>query len=342
MQEPKTWREFLGKIIENPQEKQRLANLLGVNERTLDRWATGHSSPRSSTHVRQLLKAFPDHRVILSALMRHDFPDVVEQTADEHSIFIDEIIKDVPIPFYQRVLETYATAVEPVRAWTICNLVLQQLSQHLDIDHQGIRVLLMQCLASKETGTVRSLHLLFEHTSGQAVSENWPLFYGAESLAGLAVMKGMPQIKQRLHAPDPLMHTIQHFPLRSAAASPIQRAGRCAGSLLVLSSYHSFFTQARMALLQHYIYLLTLAFPEQDFYDQAHIDLQLMPAESAQMHVLDTFQERVLSLFCQARERGETLTWKQAELLATSEIETTLRQLVQEPQNLQDQQRREE
>ncbi len=334
MQEPKTWREFLGKIIQDPREKQRLADLLGVNERTLDRWATGLSKPRSSAHVRQLLKAFPNQRAVLAALMRSDFPDAVEQTADEHDIFIDGIIKDVPIPFYQRVIETYATAVEPVRAWTICNLVLQQLSQQLDIDHQGIRVLLMQCQPARGTHMVHSLRLLFEHTSGQAVSENWPLFYGAESLAGLAVMKGTPQIKQRLHSSDALTDTLAHnlqpFPLRSAVAYPIQRAGRCAGSLLVLSTYTSFFTQTRMALLQHYIHLLTLAFQEQEFYASADIDLKLLPSESVQQHVLDTFQERVLTLFCQAREQGETLTWPQAEQLATSEIEATLRQMVQQ------------
>lgn len=342
MQEPKTWREFLGKIIEDLQEKQRLARLLGVNERTLDRWATGSSSPRSSAHVRQLLKAFPDHREILSALMRPDFPAVVEETDEEHSIFIDEIIKDVPIPFYQRILETYATSVEPVRAWTICNLVLQQLAQQLDVDHQGIRVSLMQCQASKETSRVHSLRLLFENTGGQTVSENWPFFYGAESLAGLAVMKGIPQIKQRVCTLDPLTHNLQRFSLRSAAASPIQRAGRCAGSLLVLSPHASFFTQARMMVLTHYIYLLTLAFREQEFYDQTSIDLQLMPAENAQMHVLDTFQERVLSLFYQARERQENLTWKEAEQLATSEIEAALKQLIQSPQDQQNQQRKEE
>lgn len=330
MQEPKTWREFLGKIIEDQQEKQRLAQLLGVNERTLDRWATGSSSPRSSAHIRQLLKAFPDHREILSALMRPDFPDVVEQTDEEQSIFIDEIIKDVPIPFYQRILETYATAVEPVRAWTICNLVLQQLSQQLDVDHQGIRVLLMQCQAAKETSKVQSLRLLFEHTGGQAVSENRSIFYGAESLAGVAVMKGIPQVKQRMYSSDLLLvHNPQRFPLRSAAAAPIQRAGRCAGSMLVLSPHAAFFTQARMVVLQHYMHLLTLAFQEQEFYDQASIDLQLMPAENAQMQVIETFQERVLSLFCQARERKESLTWQQAEQLATSEIEAALRQLAQ-------------
>ena len=333
MQEPKTWREFLGKVIQNPHEKRRLANLLGVNERTLDRWAMGLSSPRSSSHVRQLLKAFPDQRAVLSALMHTDFPTVVEQTADTSDIFIDDIIKDVPIPFYQRVIETYATAVEPVRAWTICNLVLQQLSQQLDVDHQGIRVLLMQCQASREQDRVHSLRLLFEHTSDQGVSENWPLFYGAESLAALAVMRGVPQIKQRLDAPDTPTTTATpwgdpgHFQQRSAAAYPIQRAGRCAGSVLVLSSSPSFFTKARMTLLQHYIHLLTLAFQEHEFYAQADIDLKPMPGEIVQQHLLDTFQERVLTLFYLARERGEDLSWHQAEQLATSEIEASLRRL---------------
>ncbi|GAC1374763.1 MAG: hypothetical protein PVS3B1_28620 [Ktedonobacteraceae bacterium] len=330
MQEPRTWREFLGKIIEDPREKQQLANLLGVNERTLDRWATGHSNPRSTSHVRQLLKALPHHRAALSELMRQDFPDAVEQAADEDDIFIDGIIKDVPTPFYKRVLETHATAVEPVRTWSIGNLVLQQLSQHLDIDHQGVRVLLMRCLAFGEKHEVHSLRLLFEHTSGHAVSENWPFFCGAESLAGQAVMTGTPQIRQMLFSSDVAAYAAQHFPPRSAAAYPIQRAGRCAGSLLVLSSRASFFTHARLTLIQQYVHLLTLAFQEREFYAQAEVALELMPTESAQHYLLDTFKERTLVLFCQARERGDALTWLEAEQLATQQVEVTFKQLSQQ------------
>lgn len=86
-----------------------------------------------------------------------------------------------------------------------------------------------------------------------------------------------------------------------------------------------------MTLLQHYIHLLTLAFQEHEFYAQADIDLKPMPGESAQQHLLDTFQERVLTLFYLARERGEDMTWLQAEQLATSEIEASLRRLAQQP-----------
>ncbi len=336
MQEPKTWREFLGKIIEDPKEKQQLANLLGISERTLDRWTSGLSSPRSSSHVRELLKAFPHHRAALGELMRDDFPDAVEQADDKSDIFIDEVIKDIPIPFYKRILETHATAVEPIRAWSICNLVLQQLSQHLDIDHQGVKAVLMQCLASKETHKVHSLRRLFEHTSGQGIAENCLLFSGTESLAGQAVIKGVPQIKQILLPTDThtqhiahehSTHHLQQFPLRSAIAYPIQRAGRCAGSLLVLSTHTSFFTQARLALLQHYIHLLTLAFQEQDFFAPTDIALQPMPTENTQQYMLDKFQERVSSLFYQARKCGDTMTWLEAEQLAMQEIEATLEQL---------------
>ena len=335
MQEPKTWREFLGKIIEDPREKQQLANLLGINERTLDRWATGLSSPRSTSHVRQLLTAFPHHRTALSNLMRHDFPDAVEQIDDKNDVFIDEMIKDVPIPFYKRILETYTTAVEPVRAWSICNLVLQQLTQHLDFDHQGIKALLMQCLTSAETGKVHSLHKLFEHTTNQGDSENCPFFSGAESLAGLAVMKGVPQVRQILPPTDihsNNAHDLSRFQLRSAAAYPIQRAGRCAGSLLVLSTHVSFFTQARLALLQHYIHLLTLAFQEQDFFVPTDIALQPMPTESTQQYMLDKFQERVSTIYWQARGYGNTISWNEAELLAMQQIEAALEQLGQKPQ----------
>jgi len=46
MREAVTWRELLGRSIENLQERQRIANAMGVIPITLMRWANGESTPR--------------------------------------------------------------------------------------------------------------------------------------------------------------------------------------------------------------------------------------------------------------------------------------------------------
>ena len=58
MQKPPTWRELLGSIIRDPQERQRIASDLGVRTITLMRWANGESNPRLQT-LHQLLGVLP-------------------------------------------------------------------------------------------------------------------------------------------------------------------------------------------------------------------------------------------------------------------------------------------
>jgi hypothetical protein len=53
MQELASWRELLGKIIADSHERQRIANMLGVNPITLTRWVNNESKPRPQ-NLRQL------------------------------------------------------------------------------------------------------------------------------------------------------------------------------------------------------------------------------------------------------------------------------------------------
>jgi hypothetical protein len=322
VQEPRTWREFLSKIIEDPKEKQRIAEEVGINERTLDRWATGLSNPRSSSHIRQLLKALPHHREVLAELLHKDYPDDIDYTQDEQDIFIDEVIKDIPIPFYTRVLETYVTAVEPIRAWSICNLILQQMTRHLDFDHQGITVTLTQCVLSPQSNKVHKLRQLFKYTKGQGLPESHMIYYGIESLSGLAVIKGVPQIGHitscNNHASPPSSPNI--------VAYPVQRAGSVAGSLVTVSPQNDFFTPARLKLIQHYVHLLALAFQEHEYFAPAAIELYPMPPESAQQQLMHNFYERAITVFNQSRLQGQPLTWAESEQHIYKEIEAALDQ----------------
>jgi hypothetical protein len=54
MQELASWRELLGKIIADSHERQRIANMLGVNPITLTCWVNNESKPRPQ-NLRQLL-----------------------------------------------------------------------------------------------------------------------------------------------------------------------------------------------------------------------------------------------------------------------------------------------
>ena len=55
MEERVTWRTLLSKMTHASQERQRLAQALGVNPITLSRWANNTSHPH-----RETLRALPD------------------------------------------------------------------------------------------------------------------------------------------------------------------------------------------------------------------------------------------------------------------------------------------
>src|SRR5436309_15795536 len=56
MQELSYWRVLLAPLIHDPQERNRIANELGINPATLVRWAHNETNPRPQ-NLSQLLKA---------------------------------------------------------------------------------------------------------------------------------------------------------------------------------------------------------------------------------------------------------------------------------------------
>ena len=322
MQEPRTWRQYLGKVLENPTEKRRLTEVLGVSEKTLDRWVEGIASPRSLGPLRQLLQALPNHRVALTDLLRQEFP--LETPPEEEELAIDEVFKQIPNLFYTRLLQTYATTVEPTRSWSICHMVLQQLAKHLDSDRVGVAALLVQCLAPAPRQKVQSLFVRFSWGTApaQALLSETTWYYGAESLAGRAIATGLPAVIQERHDAMSLLSGKPAELVGSAAAYPIQCAGRVAGSVLVLGTKSLFFTPARLTLIQHYSYLLTLAFHECDWYALQDIALRVMPQETVQRSFLVTFNQQVNARLCRAEQQGQTITREQAEQLVFQQFET--------------------
>src|SRR6266566_4807276 len=115
MQVPFNWRERLGEVIQNPQERQRLVNELSINSLTLTRWANNQSKPRPR-NLHQLLNALPQYRDELIKSFALEFPNFV---ADEIGHGIADQPLEIPSEFYARILATYLTTPISQRFWTL-------------------------------------------------------------------------------------------------------------------------------------------------------------------------------------------------------------------------------
>src|SRR5215472_6422154 len=111
MQEEKTWRELLGSIIQDPQERRRLANELNINPVTLTRWVNNESSPRPHS-IQRLLNALPQHRKALHEQLLNEFGSLIVESEDT---LTEELQYKVPSEFYTRVLRTRATIPQVLR-----------------------------------------------------------------------------------------------------------------------------------------------------------------------------------------------------------------------------------
>src|SRR5260370_23161179 len=103
MEQIKAWRVLLGKIIADPQEQQRIANALGINPATLDRWANDESNNPRLQNLRRLVKALPGQREEVLPLILLEFPelevDAFEETDRDYTSFV------IPSEFYNRLIE---------------------------------------------------------------------------------------------------------------------------------------------------------------------------------------------------------------------------------------------
>src|SRR5216683_1820292 len=117
MQNPLTWRALLGMVIDDPQEKQRLANELNVSQLTLSRWVTNETKPRLH-NLRLLLKALPEHRAFLLTLLAGEFEEFSTTTEVEEETEIE-----IPSAFYARVFQANAELTPSLRSWLIRDII---------------------------------------------------------------------------------------------------------------------------------------------------------------------------------------------------------------------------
>lgn len=321
MEEPRTWRELLGKVISDPQERQRIADAAGVNSITLIRWATNRSNPRQD-NLRPLFNALPQHQqkqflILIAQEYPHFFSEA--DASEERS-------PEISSAFYARVLNAHTTSPSLLRASSVCTLILQQIIAHLDPDELGMTAVVTQCMPPSRGGKVRSLRRTLgrgtppwgNHTVHQTD------FFGAESQSGHAVLTGHPSVMQSQEEKRRVFPTHPPVVAQSTVAYPILLSDRTAGSLYIGSTQPNFFTQAYLDIIQSYADLMVLAFDQDRFYDLRDIELGIMPSWEQQQPLIASFQRRVTQRMLQASRANQPITRLQAEADVWQELEEVL------------------
>jgi hypothetical protein len=324
MGETETWRELLGEIISDEQEKQRLVETLKINPVTIMRWVAGPHNPRPDK-LQQLLRALPDYRIRLLELLKRDFPNFkLELTTPEMRQ------PEISSEFYDELMHIYSTTLPAQARISIREKLLEQVRDHLDAAGHGLIVLLLQCVKPRAYKKVRSLRKLFGRGSGaswQEMVEKQPSFVGIETQVGDAVVHGRYMVVCDREEQIRLYPDQYRGFGESVIACPIMFGDGVAGCLLAVSILDSFFTSSRIELIRAYADLASLGFDEQeDFYPLRDLDLGVMPYPHFQKPHLETFSLRVSQLMQQAQRNGELIRRPDAEEQVWQEIEETLLQ----------------
>lgn len=322
MQEPHTWRELLGNVIDKPKERQRIADQLGVSPITLVRWVTGTSNPRSN-HLQLLLDTLPQYREPLSELLAQEY---VGFLAGSGAKKIQEA-EDIPSAFYARILDTYTSSPSNLRSTSILALVVQQMLGHFDPENSlGIQVIVAQCISPNEQYQyVRSLRIIMQQgTSLWSSQEQRTMLMGAESLIGYAVASGHLVVEQDLLMGQSLFPFPEKTIERSAVACPLLLEDRLAGCVMVSSTQPNYFTSFRLSLIASYAQLLVLAFDGAEFYPLNMIQLGIMPPYPQQQPHLQLLQASVRKHLFEAAQQRRMMTRIQAETIVWKELEQKL------------------
>lgn len=322
MQGSQSWRELLGKFLQDPRERSRIAAELGVNPLTLTRWVSGESNPRSQ-NLQALLRALPQYREFLLESIPEEFGQLFNE-----AVVKEDALQEIPAAFYARIFSAYAELPDILRSWSICDLILLQALLQLNPNRVGMEITVVRCMPPSQGQKVRSLR----ETVGRGTPpwarelQQKTMFLGTESLAGYTVTMGRSVAIQTKGG--------QHrFPARwvdreeSAAAYPIKQAGRIAGCLLFSSTQPNYFLPFRLALIESYAELIVLAFEREEFYELGSIDLGIMPSPEEQQPYFSAFSQRVTDMMREATRSQQPVGIIEAEQVVWQQLEAELLQL---------------
>jgi hypothetical protein len=315
------WRELLGIIINNPTERERIANEIGVHSVTLIRWVNGETSPRSH-NLRQLTRVVPkQYRTQLRALL--DANSSISSSDFETA----STLAEMPYKLIMEVLETRASTPDLLRFWSITRLILPEALKQLDPERLGMIITVVRCMPPTGDGKIRSLR----ETIGQGTGpwngslEEKALLLGAESLAGYVTALCRLEQVGDLRLNRTFLPTYQAEHEISAVACPIMRACRVAGCLLFSSTQPDYFaSEVYIELVNAYTRLISLAFDASDFYNPDLIDLHIMPPPEVQQVHISSFRQRVLKLMQESSNSAQRLASAQAEQMVWQQFEELL------------------
>ncbi len=334
MQELSTWRDLLGSVIQDPQERRRIANELGINPVTLTRWVNKDASPRPQS-LQRLLKVLPQHRKVLLELLVNDFEGFVAEPEDA---LTEDLQDKIPSEFYNRVLRTRATIPKVLRFSSLCDLILQQALEQLDPQRLGLAIIVVRCILPSQEGKIRSLRESVGRGTHpwEGKLDQQAILLGAESLAGHAVTLGHPVANQNLSESRSLSPGYHGLWEESAAAAPIMLEGNVAGCLLVSSTKPTYFLPPRLSLIESYADVIALAFEPWEFYEAKYIELGLVPFQEVQQAYLSGFRQRLTETMLQAARNQHPLTIVQAEQMVWQQFEEELSRLPHDEETKQE------
>jgi len=323
MHNPPTWREFLGKIIKDPIEKQRIANELHVSTLTLTRWVNNETKPRPY-NLGMLIKALPNYRAELVEMIAEEFDEFTDTSTSTK-----EKPEEIPASFYVRVFHANAELPPSLHSWSIADLILRQALEQLDPDRKGMAVIVAKCMPPSSDRTVRSLREIIGRGTPpwKRELEQNAILLGAESMAGYVVTTGRSITSQNLREERGIYPAHKAEWEVSATVHPIMRGGHIAGCLVVSSTQPYYFPRARTTLVQNYADLLVLAFEPRDYHDLECIKFGVLPRYDIQQSYLRNFQDRVAQLMIDSLRKQQPISSTEAEQIVWQEVEYELLQL---------------
>ena len=230
------WRTLLGRVVNDPHERLRIAHMIGVNNVTLTRWATNKSNPRMES-LHRLVQALPPYRLQLIELIPEEFPEFL--TGD---VTVEEVAQEIPSAFYERVLQAYTSNPPLLRSSSIRITIIQQILGHLDPVPAGLAVSVSICMPPTSDGRVRSLR----EDMGRGTSpwhshlRNRMSFLAIESPQGYAVAEGRVVVIRNSEEKRTLFPTHVVEWEESAIACPLLQADRVAGCLYLSSPLQNY------------------------------------------------------------------------------------------------------
>ena len=320
MQEYQTWRELLAASLKNPREQRRIARITKADNEMLLAWSRNTRSPDVG-QLHALLKAMPQHQMLLRILIVEEFEDFDEERDDAPT-------QASLMAFSSHLLELSATVPEQSRFWSICTTVLSEALQQLDPDQLGISISIVQCMPS-QAGIISYLResITLGSTPWFEQIQARTRFLGAESLAGAVVSSGLIQVITNSNQEQQLAINLPEHTV-SAVALPITYGKRVAGCFLLASTQTGYFSStARQELIENYRAMLTLAFSPDNFYEPAQIMLQTMPAFQEQQPYLSAFQQRIAATLKTAFSTNRIISYLEAQQHVCSQIAEELAQL---------------